>query len=411
MGFSKVSVQLKSRAAANSLINNQILKTKNLCAFIPSFRIQRQGIIRNIPLDISEEEIKKEFNSPFDIISVRRLNRRSTSSEAEENTIQYIPTRSISLKFNSQNLPKYVFLYMVRYEINPFVSKVPSCTSCYRYGHIKAQCKGFPRCSHCADRAHEGNSPCPFINFPPVCINCKGSHKSGDPTCSELFTQKQIRHLAASKNLPFLEAKKIIRNSRNNLSNPQFDFSKFPELNDSPTPDDSLHSSSFGHISPQQLSLNRSYADAASSRPVRAPSSSIERKSPNISSRNNRIHSSFFKQSSGIPAAFHGPLLIAPHGNLPQAHPDFSTPVSQISFSPSSGSSPTSQFSSANLILDFQSFLTHFINIANNLIEKFASPSNEYHNTLHSNALPAQITPLHIQLSTHVPDNFPSQNS
>lgn len=77
MGFSKILVQLKSSKSGNSFVNYSALKNKSLIAFIPSFRTHRQGIIRDVPLDLSiEEGISRELISPFEISSVRRLNRR-----------------------------------------------------------------------------------------------------------------------------------------------------------------------------------------------------------------------------------------------------------------------------------------------------------------------------------------------
>lgn len=112
------------------------------------------------------------------------------------------------------------------------------CSSCLRISHVKSQCKDFSRYAHCANRSHEDNTGCPNINSSPICANCKGAHPSFNPFCPELFTHKQVRNLTASKNIPFAETKKIIRNNDSNVvRNPQFDFSNFPELSDSPTPD------------------------------------------------------------------------------------------------------------------------------------------------------------------------------
>jgi len=68
VGYSKLLVQFNSREAANNLIHNPILKSKNLIAFIPLFRTSRQGIIRNVPLDLSEDDIKLGLDSPFEIV-------------------------------------------------------------------------------------------------------------------------------------------------------------------------------------------------------------------------------------------------------------------------------------------------------------------------------------------------------
>lgn len=77
MGYSKILVQLKSRDSANSLINIPVLKIKNLVAYTPTFRVSIQGIMRNVPLDISEEEIIRKLESPFELAAVRRLNKKN----------------------------------------------------------------------------------------------------------------------------------------------------------------------------------------------------------------------------------------------------------------------------------------------------------------------------------------------
>ncbi|KMQ84178.1 hypothetical protein RF55_18246 [Lasius niger] len=46
----------------------------------------RQGIIKNVPTDISNEEIKKEVNNPFEIANVRHLNRKIINSSESDST-------------------------------------------------------------------------------------------------------------------------------------------------------------------------------------------------------------------------------------------------------------------------------------------------------------------------------------
>ncbi|XP_029679427.1 uncharacterized protein LOC115245303 [Formica exsecta] len=131
-------------------------------------RTSRQGIIRNIPLEFTEEEIKKEIVCPYDIVNVRRLNRRSsTLSDSGLGSVNYIPSKTVCIAFKGQVLPKYIFFCMVRYDVTPFISKISICSSCLRYGHTSTQCKGHLRCSHCAERSHEEGSSCPKINSPP----------------------------------------------------------------------------------------------------------------------------------------------------------------------------------------------------------------------------------------------------
>ncbi|KAM0724686.1 hypothetical protein ACS0PU_009070 [Formica fusca] len=190
LGFSKVSVQFKTREAANNLINNSILNSNNLIAYIPSYRVSRQGVIRNVPLDLAENTIKEEIDSSAGIISVRRLSRKIIDPSTR--SVSYAPSKSIAITFEGQTVPQFLYLYMVRYEVSLLISKPSLCYSCYRYGHIKSQCRGQPRCVHCGDKSHDNTSPCQNINQPPSCINCKGPHKTNDPSCPEWLLQKKF---------------------------------------------------------------------------------------------------------------------------------------------------------------------------------------------------------------------------
>ncbi|XP_070152117.1 uncharacterized protein Cyt-b5 isoform X1 [Polyergus mexicanus] len=112
LGFSKISAQFKSRDAANNLINNPILNANNLIAYIPSYRVSRQGIIRNVPLDLSESTIKEEIDCSVGINSVRRLNRKVIDPSTR--LVYYTPSKSIAITFEGQDIPQSLYLYMVR---------------------------------------------------------------------------------------------------------------------------------------------------------------------------------------------------------------------------------------------------------------------------------------------------------
>ncbi|XP_070169673.1 uncharacterized protein [Polyergus mexicanus] len=112
LGFSKISAQFKSREAANNLINNPILNANNLIAYIPSYRVSRQGIIRNVPLVLAESTIKEEIDCSVGINSVRRLNRKVIDSSTR--SVSYAPSKSIAIIFEGQDIPQFLYLYMVR---------------------------------------------------------------------------------------------------------------------------------------------------------------------------------------------------------------------------------------------------------------------------------------------------------
>lgn len=83
------------------------------------------------------------------------------------------------------------------------------CSSCLCYSHNKDQCKGQSRCLHCLDKLHENDTPCPKLNLPPACANCKGPHTYNCQSCPERqeLVQRQIREMAACKTFLSLRLK------------------------------------------------------------------------------------------------------------------------------------------------------------------------------------------------------------
>lgn len=128
-------------------------------------------------------------------------------------------SKTISLTFKGQHLPTSVFLFRIRYAVTPFVSKTSLCYSCFRFGHLKVQCKSHPRCLHCGKETHGKNTPCPKEKESPYCINCKGSHRAISLQCPTYLFHKKIRELAAHKNITFFEARKLIRGDPTPLYN------------------------------------------------------------------------------------------------------------------------------------------------------------------------------------------------
>jgi len=84
----------------------------NFKAAIPSFKVMRSDVIKNMPQDISEETILNEFSSAVKIVSVRRLFRKVRKDGKDE----LIPTQSVLAKFQDQNLPRALtFMHVSRY--------------------------------------------------------------------------------------------------------------------------------------------------------------------------------------------------------------------------------------------------------------------------------------------------------
>jgi len=233
IGRGKVLAEMKSIKAANELVQDPRLEKEKLVAFISTYRTIRTGIVKDISQHVDESELLQFFESPFKVTEVKRLNRRMKIN----GEIKYIPSSTICLKFVGQFLPKYVFFCRNRYEVFPYIAKVKLYYSCHRIGHISQNCRGKPRCIFCGRDKHDSSSSCPNKNDNPVCINCQGSHLTTSHDCPLIIKHKMILSLAATENIPIIEAKRKILQNTAIPKDTIFDFNNFPLLK----PSKSIH--------------------------------------------------------------------------------------------------------------------------------------------------------------------------
>jgi len=246
VGFSKINIRLKSREAANGLISNCILKEKKYLVYVPFYRTTRKGIIRGVPLDVADDEILRGLDSKIKILSVQRLSRRrrdllspphsnvNINVDSNVNITNHnnlTPSRTILVTFGGQTLPDYIYLFMLKYSVLPFISRTSLCFSCYRFGHIGAHCKGRARCIDCGGDRHEDGVLCPKKGCEPTCINCGGSHKASNYNCPEYIAQRRTREISAHENIPLSEAASRVR-GRAGTPHERFSsrYGEFPRL-------------------------------------------------------------------------------------------------------------------------------------------------------------------------------------
>lgn len=204
-GRNRIKVTFKSPFHANILLKSQILKDKNINAFIPQYLIKRTGVIRNVDQSLTDEEIKDLLRPipgyTFSVLEIQRLKRKIIIEGKEP---EYKPTGSIKITFKGQLLPPQVYLCKVVCNVEPYVQKVIQCFNCLRYGHVNSQCKSKVRCSKCGEE-HK-TTDCSSTS-PLSCIFCKGSHTSlNHKECPEFAKQKSIKTIMANENLSYRDA-------------------------------------------------------------------------------------------------------------------------------------------------------------------------------------------------------------
>lgn len=249
----KIQVEFMTAAAANMFVSSAFLEQHQLKAYIPTSKIQRVGVVHNIDISITDEELRDYIKSEIIIIKVQRIVRRVKNAAGE---IDIIPTKTVKIWFLGQSLPTRVYLYYNALIVKPFVFGVIQCRNCYRFGHVQDQCKSSTRCANCALDHFTAECTQKEIN----CVNCDSTeHCTTDRSCPKYLRQQQIKKIMAIHNCAFHEVFNICPE----LHEPKKRMNRKNDLNPSDFPPLSLHSDA-ANISERQ------YAQRSWQRHIRA---------------------------------------------------------------------------------------------------------------------------------------------
>lgn len=151
------------------------------------------GVIKDIDIELPEEELLKNIISDFEIVSVKRLNRKTQEG--------WTPSESIKISFNGSSLPTYIYLFNMKIKVDPYVFPVTQCSRCWRFGHDAKMCPSnkiiCPKCG----KAHAN---CEIIDY--KCVNCNGKHMALSKTCPVFLKEKRLRELMSEYNCTYRRA-------------------------------------------------------------------------------------------------------------------------------------------------------------------------------------------------------------
>lgn len=203
IGRNKISVQFSTATAANLFLTNPVLSLCKYVAIIPTFNITRMGIIRDVPVDFSLDELVESLVFPSGsglVMKARRLNRKNVS----EGVTTWIPTQSVVVTFRGQELPDRVFSYHSSLPVEPYKFPTIQCLNCCRFGHIKSQCRSKPRCYRCS-QDHTGDT-CDATKEKSNCLYCASKHFATDKDCPEFARQQSIKIAMSQECISYIEA-------------------------------------------------------------------------------------------------------------------------------------------------------------------------------------------------------------
>ncbi|CAD7081495.1 unnamed protein product [Hermetia illucens] len=129
IGKARAKILFKTATEANTFMRETSPLGNNLEAYMPLNTAARIGIIKDVPINLSDEERLARFNP--------------------EDPKSPIPTKTLKLTFHGTTLPKQIKLgYCIR-KVDFYFPKVKQCQNCARLEHTKKWCKSAQRCLTC----------------------------------------------------------------------------------------------------------------------------------------------------------------------------------------------------------------------------------------------------------------------
>lgn len=210
VGRNRLSVEFRTAAEANSFVKSDVAKNNSYNVFIPTYQVSKLGVTKGIPPHWSIEDILENITVPHGfgkVTKARRLNYRFNTG----NSVEWRPSQTVVLTFDSKDLPQNVTMFNVSLPVELYVFPTVQCYKCCRFGHTKNLCRSEPRCFKCSS-SHSGDS-CDKAEENYKCLNCSGNHTSISKTCPELSRQRNIKHTMAEKSISYAEASRMFNKS------------------------------------------------------------------------------------------------------------------------------------------------------------------------------------------------------
>ena len=172
-----------------------------------------KGIIRDRMLKDEKEEEIVEYLKEQGVTACKRFRIKKDHGTLDTNTIL--------LTFNTANVPKSLKIFYRVVPVDIYVPNPLRCFNCQRFGHHENNCPVDlgSVCANCGAGGHDHhNSAC---KNKPKCVNCGKDHVSRSSECEIWKKKKEINKIKVTKNIRYLEAKKLFESQTSEL-----DFTK-----------------------------------------------------------------------------------------------------------------------------------------------------------------------------------------
>lgn len=169
-------------------------------------------VLKNIPLSLTNEEIKEELDSlNLPVIKVNRLLNNS-KRPLPICAVELIANDDAKQIFKLERLGHSVIVVEQRRKSQG----TPQCYRCQRIGHTKNYCQLEPRCVKCLGK-HLHTQCTKQLDEPPTCVNCGEHHPANFRGC-KYFTDHQLFQKSAANIKPSQTVQTTVRPNINNIN-------------------------------------------------------------------------------------------------------------------------------------------------------------------------------------------------
>lgn len=192
----KAIVSFENEESAKAIINCEKLKQLE---YRCQPRNQSQicyGVVKDVDLGEDEKELLENFESEYEIISIKRLKR------FDDETNQWVDSEAVRVGFLNDAIPSYIKVYGTGSKVYPYTFPVSQCSKCWKFGHLSRQCSVKKKiCPKCAVNNHD---TCDTTSY--KCVNCGGPHKAFDRDCEKFIKEKEIRYIMCAEKYSYKQA-------------------------------------------------------------------------------------------------------------------------------------------------------------------------------------------------------------
>lgn len=222
VGITLYKIFFDNVISANKFVLNKKIHEKNIRPFIPKNFIETYGVIRDVPLYLSDEDILHNVSSSMKVTYVKRFMKRTGRGSNE-----VTPTYSVKIGFAGNDVPEQVILNYTILKVDLFYPAVRQCFNCGRLGHTKNGCRSKQRCITCG-KDGECKEACGAVK----CILCgQPDHKASDKNkCEKWNKENEINKIMTVKKMSKSEVMRTYSQPSQNKYDILSDNESFPDL-------------------------------------------------------------------------------------------------------------------------------------------------------------------------------------